>query len=227
MLLPFLVTTTVMAGGKNDDPLLAKVMLDKIEIRSTAGSDPLMVDAETWIGYDLNKFWIKAELERVDGELKESQWQFLYSKAVTPYWDMQMGWRHDAKPSPSRDWLALSMKGVTPYFFTVDAGVFIGDSGQIAVVLDAEYDALITQKLILSPEIDISAYSENDVALNIGSGLSSMDFSLRLRYEMRREFAPYIGLNWSKKWGETADLVEAAGEDADDMHWVAGIRSWF
>jgi len=223
----FSLPTTIMAGGKDDDPLLTKVMIDQMEVRSMAGSDPLVIDAETWIGYDLNKFWIKAEVERLDGETEEAQWQFLYSRAVAPFWDIQMGWRHDAKPSPSRDWLALSMKGVAPYFFEVDASMYIGKSGQVAFVVDAEYEALITQKLILSPEVEVSAYTKTDAVQNIGSGFSSMDLGLRLRYEIRREFAPYIGLNWSKKLGETADLVKAAGGDTDDMQWVTGIRAWF
>ena len=222
-----LITTTQLFAVSKDDPLLTKVMIDQLEVRSADGPDPLVLNADAWIGYDLKKFWFKAEVERVDGETEESQLEFLYSQAVAPFWDAQIGWRHDAKPSPSRDWLALSMKGVAPYFFEVDASVFIGESGQVAAVLDAEYEILFTQRLILSPEIDIAAYRKSNAALNIGSGFSSMDLGLRLRYEIRREFAPYIGVNWSKKFGETADLVTASGGDTEDTQFIAGVRAWF
>lgn len=220
------LSTTAFAGGA-DDPLLYKVMIDKLEVRNTDGPNPLVLDADAWIGKDLNKFWFKTEVERVDGKTEEAEVQFLYSRAVAPFWDFQAGWRRDIKPDPDRDYLALGFKGLAPYLFEVDAGVFIGESGQIGARLDAEYEYMFTQKLVLSPEIELNAYSKNDEAVGIGSGLSDMALGLRLRYEVRREFAPYIGVNWTKKFGQTADFARADGEDTSDVQIVAGIRAWF
>lgn len=220
------LSTTAFAGG-TDDPLLYKVMIDKWEVRSTDGPDPQVLGADAWIGKDLNKFWFKTEVDRVDGKTDEAEVQFLYSRAIAPFWDLQAGWRRDIKPEPDRDYLALGFKGLAPYLFEVDAGVFIGESGQVGARLDTEYEYMFTQKLVLSPEIELNAYSKDDEAVGIGSGLSDMALGLRLRYEIRREFAPYIGVNWWKKFGQTADFARDEGEDTSDAQIVAGIRAWF
>jgi copper resistance protein B len=220
------LSTTVYAGAE-DDPLLYKVMVEQLEYREADGDNQLVFEGEAWIGKDLNKFWFKTEVERVDGDTEEAEVQFLYSRAVAPFWDLQVGWRHDIKPKPDRDWLALGFKGLAPYYFEVDAGLFIGESGQINARLEAEYEYMFTQKLILSPEIEVNLYSKDDEQVGTGSGLSDMELGLRLRYEVRREFAPYIGVNWSKKFGKTADFAKDEGEDTNDVQIVAGIRFWF
>ncbi|WP_260293086.1 copper resistance protein B [Sedimenticola hydrogenitrophicus] len=220
------LSSTAMAGGA-DDPLLYKVMIDKMELRNTSGPNALVLDADAWIGYDLNKFWLKTDVERVNGNTEEAEVQFLYSRAIAPFWDFQAGWRHDIKPKPTRDYLALGFKGLSPYQFEVDAGLFIGESGQVNVRLNAEYEYLFTQKWILSPEIEVNVFSEDDAQLGIGSGLSDMELGLRLRYEVRREFAPYIGVNWTRKFGQTADFAKAGGDDTSDVQLVAGLRIWF
>ncbi|TVO72993.1 copper resistance protein B [Sedimenticola selenatireducens] len=220
------LSSAALAGGE-DDPLLYKVMVDKLELRNANGPNALVLEADAWIGYDLNKLWIKTDVERVNGNTEEAELQFLYSRAVAPFWDFQVGWRHDIKPKPTRDYLALGFKGLAPYQFEVDAGLFIGESGQVNARVDAEYEYMLTQKLILSPEVAVNLYSQNDAEVGIGSGLSDMELGLRLRYEIRREIAPYIGVNWTRKFGQTADYAKAEGEDASDVQLVAGIRIWF
>jgi len=220
------LSTSALAGGV-DDPLLSKAMINKMELRGTGGPDPQVLDAEAWVGYDLNKFWFKTDVERLNGRTTDAEVQFLYSRAITPFWDLQVGWRRDIKPTPQRDFLALGIKGLTPYLFDVDAGLFFGKSGQIAARLDAEYEYMLTQRLILSPEIAMNLYRKDDPAVGIGSGLSNMELGLRLRYEVRREFAPYIGVNWTKKFGQTADFARADGEGTSDVQIVVGIRAWF
>ena len=222
----FGLSTAVMASGE-DDPLLYKVMIDKLEVRAADGPDPLLLDADAWIGYDLNKFWFKTEVEVVDGRTEEAEVQFLYSRAIAPFWDFQAGWRHDIKPQPKRDFLALGFKGLAPYLFEVDAGLFIGESGQVGARLDVEYEYLFTQKLILSPEIEMNFYSKDDEEVGIGSGLSDMELGVRLRYEITREFAPYIGVNWTKKFGQTADYARDEDEETSDVQFVVGFRAWF
>ena len=213
------------AGG--DDPLVTKVMIDKLETRITDGPDPLVLEADAWVGYDLHKFWFKTDVERVDGETEEAEMQLLYSRAVSPFWDFQVGWRRDIKPKPDRDYLALAFKGLAPYLFEVDAGLYIGESGRVNARLDAEYEYMLTQKWVLGPEFSMNLYSKDDEERGVGSGLSDTTLGLRLRYEIRREFAPYVGINWSKQYGDTADFTQAEGGDVSDTQWVVGIRAWF
>jgi copper resistance protein B len=222
-----LAVTAQAAAMGEDDPLVAKVMIDKLEVRNTDGPDPLVLDADAWIGYDLNKLWFKTEVEQVDGETEEAELQLLYSRAIAPFWDLQLGWRRDIRPEPHRDSLALGFKGLAPYLFEVDAALFVGEAGQLGARMDAEYEYLFTQRLILTPEFEVNLHTKDDPEVGIGSGLSDMQLGLRLRYEIRREFAPYVGVNWTKQFGQTADFARAEGEDTSDVQLVAGIRAWF
>lgn len=211
-----------------DDPVITKVMIDQLETRITDGKDPLVLEADAWIGKDLNKFWFKTEVERVSNETEELELQALYSRAIAPYWEAQIGWRHDAKPKLNkRDWLAVGFKGLAPYWFEVDSALFIGDEGRLGLRLEAEYEIMLTQRWVISPEIEVNFHSENDEATGTGSGLSDTQLGLRLRYEVTREFAPYIGLNWNKKYGNTADFAKEEGEETDDLQFVVGVRAWF
>lgn len=220
------ISTSVLADAE-DDPLLYKVMIDKLELRNTDGLYPLVLDADAWIGYDLNKLWFKTEVEYVDSGTEEAEVQFLYSRAIAPFWDLQVGWRRDIKPEPNRDFLALGFRGLAPYLFDVDASLFIGESDQLNARLDAEYEYMFTQKWILSPEVELNLHTQDDEEVGIGSGLSDMELGLRLRYEVRREFAPYLGVNWTKKFGQTADFANEEGEKDSDVQIVIGVRSWF
>ena len=211
----------------DDDPLVAKVMIDKLELRSTDGPDSLVLDADAWIGHDLNKLWFKTEVERVDGKTEEAELQMLYSRAIAPFWDLQLGWRRDIQPQPQRDYLALGFKGLAPYLFEVDASLFVGEAGQLGARLDAEYEYLFTQRLVLTPEFEVNLHTKDDPEVDVGAGLSDLQLGLRVRYEIRREFAPYIGVNWIKQFGQTADYARAEGGDTSDIQLVAGIRAWF
>jgi copper resistance protein B len=221
------VSVHLAAAGMGDDPLLIKVMVDKLEWRDAAGDDPLVWDADAWVGKDRDKLWLKTEGEYLDGKTQEAEVQALYSRAFAPYWDLQAGWRHDFEPQPERDWFAFALKGLAPYWFEVDATLFAGGNGQLAARLDAEYELLFTQRLILAPEIELNLHGKDDPRTGVGSGVSDLDLGLRLRYEIRREFAPYIGVNWSKKFGKTADFAEEEGETTDDVQFVLGVRAWF
>jgi len=221
-----LVPTFTQAAGK-DDPVLAKVMIDQLEVRATDGPDPWVLDAQMWIGQDLNKLWLKTEVEQLDGQTEEAEVQALYSRAIASYWDLQVGWRHDIRPKPNRDWLAIGFEGLAPYWFEIDAAAFVGESGQLAARLEAEYEWMFTQRWVLSPEMEVNLHTKNDQQTGTGSGLSDLELGLRLRYEIRREFAPYIGVNWTKKFGNTADFARDEGEDSSDVQIVAGVRVWF
>ena len=210
-----------------DDPLLLTVILDQLEMRDVGGDNALSWDGQGWLGRDLRKIWLKTDGERTAGNTEEADLQFLYSKAVARYWDIQVGMRHDFEPSPSRSWAGIGFKGLAPYFFDIDAAAFIGESGRTALRFEAEYELLLTQRLILTPDIEINLYGQNDPDVGIGSGLSEIEAGLRLRYEIRREFAPYVGVNWSRKFGSTADFANIAGRDTSEAQLVIGLRTWF
>ncbi len=215
------------AGGMDDDPLLTMLVVEQLEIRATDGDDPLVWEAEGWIGKDLHKFWIKTEGEYVDDRVEEAELQMLYSRALAPFWDLQLGWRHDIRPTPERDWLAFGLKGLAPYYFDIDAALFVGDAGRTAARLQVEYEFMLTQKLVLIPELELNLHGKNDSDTGTGSGLSDIEAGLRLRYEVRREFAPYVGVNWTKLYGKTADFARDEGEDVDDVQLVFGVSFWF
>jgi len=222
-----LATSLPVAAMESDDPLLTMFKLDQFELRDADGGTPFVWEGYGWVGRDLNKLWIKTEGERVHGETEEAELQLLYGRAVHTYWDLQVGWRHDIRPEPTRDWLAIGAMGLAPYWFEVDAALFLGNDGRTSARLKAEYELLFTQRLVLTPEIEVNLYGEDDPQLGIGSGLSDMELGLRLRYEIRREFAPYIGVNWIQKFGGTADFARDEGASTSDLQWVAGVRAWF
>jgi copper resistance protein B len=140
---------------------------------------------------------------------------------------VQTGLRQDFGPGPTRNWLDLGIQGMAPYFFEVDAALYVGEQGRTSARFSAEYDVLITQRLILQPELELRLFGKDDPENGIGSGLSDVEFGLRLRYEIRREIAPYIGLHWERKFGKTATLARREGEDPSELVVVAGLRAWF
>ena len=222
----YALSTSLYAMG-DDDPIVTKVMIDQLETRIVDGDDPLVLEAQAWIGYDLNKFVIKADVEQVKGVTHELELQALYSRAVDPYWDFQIGIRQDQKPAPNKNWLAIGFQGVAPYWFEIDSTLFIGEKDQVGLRFTAEYEWMLTQRWVLSPEVEFNIHSKDEEARGLGSGLSNSQVGLRLRYEVKREFAPYIGINWNNKYGNTATFAKNEGEEVSSTQFVAGIRAWF
>lgn len=223
LILPSLLLSTQAYSHEEDDPVLASLKIDKLETANKQRN----IEADAWIGKDLNKFWLKTDIENYHGEIEHAEIQALYSHAIAPFWDIQMGIRKDIKPIPTRTWAVLGVQGLAPYFFDLDAVLFVGEAGRTAARISAEYDLLLTQRLILAPEVEINLYGQNDAETNTGSGLSTINLRLRLRYEIHREFAPYIGANWNKKFGKTKDLAKNESNLVNDANLVAGIAIWF
>ena len=211
---------------ENPDPLLGTVVIEQFEWCDTS-SDPLILEGHGWFGHDLHKLWVKADVEWVEDAVEEAEVQALYSRAVSAFWDVQMGVRADLEPSPSRTWGVIGVQGLAPYFYDIDAALFVGESSRVAARISAEYEIMLTQNWVISPEVSLDFFGQNDPGAQRGSGLSTAHAGLRLRYEIRREFAPYIGVNWQKKFGNTADYSRLHGEEVDDAHWVLGVRAWF
>lgn len=220
-------SASVYAAGGNDDPLLAMLKIDQLEVRDTGDEKPRAWKVDAWLGKDLNKLWFKTEGEVVNGETEDAEVQLLYSRAVSPFWDFQIGARRDLEPKPERNWLALGFSGLAPYLLDVDTSLFIGAKGKAALRLDAEYEYMLTQRLVLIPEIEANLYNRDDAERAIGKGLSDLTLGVRLAYEVRREFAPYVGYTWTGLYGDTADYARAAGADTSTGAWVAGIKAWF
>jgi len=212
---------------ENSDPLLMMALIDKAEYRKTSGHDHFAWDADVWLGKDLNKAWLKTEGENSEDRTEEAELQLLYSRAIATNWDFQLGWRGDFAPRPERNWLAMGFRGLAPYRFDIDIAAFIGDEGRASMRADIEYEILFTQKLILVPEMEIDWFRKADPQRNIGSGLSTLELGLRLRYEFRREFGPYLGINWWQRLGDTKDIARAGGSETNDLEFVLGVRAWF
>lgn len=208
------------------DPLLTRVVVDQLEWRDQA-DDPTILEGDAWIGYDLNKLWLKVDSSYSDGSVDELELQALYSRGITPFWDLQLGLRHDDLETTDRDWAVLGLHGLAPYFLESEVELFLGESGDTALRLKAEYEALLTQRLVLSPELKMEFHGQNDTRTGTGSGLSSVKAGLRLRYEFHRQFAPYTGITWQRQYGQTADYARKSGQAVEKAHWVAGVRFWF
>lgn len=178
-------------------------------------------------GRDYDRAVLKAEGEIDGGKLHDARTELLWSHAVAAYWDTQLGVRHDGGEKPERKWLAFGVQGLAPYWFEVDATAYVGEQGRTALRFEAEYELLLTQRLVLQPRFEANFYGKRDTQRELGSGLSDAAFGLRLRYEIRREFAPYIGIERSNKYGGSADFARAEGKPTSELRWVAGLRFWF
>jgi copper resistance protein B len=209
-----------------EDPVLARVVVDQMEWRDQ-GNDPTVVEGEAWLGYDLDKLWLKLDSSYSGGRVEELELQALYSRGITPFWDLQLGVRHDDQEASDRNWAVLGLHGLAPWFIESDVALFLGESGDTALRVKAEYQALLTQRLILSPELKVDLHGQDDARSGTGSGLSSVTAGLRLRYEIHRQFAPYIGIRWKRRYGRTADYYRNGDHPVERTHWVAGIRFWF
>lgn len=219
-LFPLIVTASLYAGGMNDDPLRATLLADRLEWQATDG-DPVAWDVAAYAGYDVNKLYLYSEGSTRNDET-ESENELLYSRAVTPFWDLQAGAEMDTAGSDRKVWAEVAVQGLAPYFIDTRIRLKIGDEA-IGVNFDFEYEALLTQRLILTPRIEMEAYSDDVPELGIGSGFSSLALGLRLRYEFVREFAPYVGVEYVNSFGQTAS--DYGGEE--DTRFVAGVRFWF
>lgn len=201
--------------------------VDRLEGVRAGGDSSVAWDAQASYGGDFDRAVFKTEGDVERGDLGEASHELLWSHATSAFWNAQLGVRHDGGAGPGRDWIAFGVQGLAPYWFEIDATAYLGDAGRTALGIEADYELLLTQKLILQPRLAVTAYRKDDAARGIGPGLSEVSAGVRLRYEIRREFAPYIGVEWSGAFGGTADYARATGDDAKQTQAVAGVRFWF
>lgn len=205
------------------------VMIERLEARFPAegGETGYVWDAQAWYGGDINRFVLKTEGEgEFGGELEDAEVQALYGRAIGPFFDLQAGVRFDPEPE-TRSHLVVGVQGLAPYMFHVDGALFLSDRGDLTARIEGEYDQKITQQLILQPRVELEMSAQDIPEREIGAGLTKIEPGLRLRYEFVPEFAPYVGVEYEAKLGETADLARAEGEDPDGFKLLIGVRAWF
>ncbi len=211
----------------NGELTVGTFMLDRLEARIREGDDGYLWDAQGWYGGDIDKLWFKSEGEGAfGGSLEKAEVQALWSHAIGPFFDLQAGARHDFEPR-GRTHAVIGVQGLAPYMFEVDAAAFLSDKGDVTARIEAEYDQRITQRLILQPRVETQLSAQDVPERGLGSGLNSVEAGLRLRYEIAREFAPYVGVGYEAKLGRTADFARAEGEDPDGFAVLLGLRAWF
>lgn len=211
--------------GGNSFGLLA---LNIFEYQAHSGRDGYRWDGEGWYGGDINRLWMKSEGEgEFGGRLDSGEVQVLYSRAIDPYFNLQAGVRQDFGPSPKRTYATVGFEGLAPGMFEVEGGVFLSNKGDLLARIEGYYDQRLTQRLVLQPRAEVNLSAQDVPENDIGAGLVNLELGLRLRYELSRQFAPYVGVSYYRKFGDTAQLAEAAGEDVHATSFVAGVRFWF
>ena len=211
---------TVHAAGA-DDPLRTMLIVDKLEILNN-DENTRVWEGSFYIGYDIDKLYVYSDGEATKEGLEISQNELVYSRAIAPFWDIQAGIAYDKNANASKTWGEIAIAGLAPYYFETRAALLFNEDGNVGLRLDAEYEALFTQKLILTPSLEAEFYTKDDPELQLGSGLSSLEAGLRLRYEIVREFAPYIGVTWEKTFDNTSEY-----NPIDETNLLLGIRLWF
>ncbi|HAJ64137.1 MAG TPA: copper resistance protein CopB [Cyanobacteria bacterium UBA8543] len=214
-----------------DNQVFWLLLIDQLEYRNNDGSNTLNWDVQGWVGGDYRRIWVKTEGEvDLEGdEETEAEIQVLYGQLIAPFWDFQVGLRYDRLDSPdrSRAFAVVGVQGLTPYLFEVDAALFISEDGDVSARLAAEYELLLTQRLILQPKFEANLAVQEVEEFGVGTGLNDIELGLRLRYEITRKFAPYVGISWTRKFGGAADFAREEGESTDNFSVVGGLRLLF
>lgn len=204
------------------------VQLNIFEYQAHSGRDGYRWDGEAWYGGDIDRLWIKSEGEgEFGGRLDSGEIQALYSRAIAPYFNLQAGIRQDFGPAPRRTYAVLAIEGLAPGMFETEGSVFLSNKGELLVRLEGYYEQRITQRLVLQPRVEFNLAAQDIPENDIGAGPVNLEVGLRLRYEISRQFAPYVGVSYYRKFGETARLSRIAGEDVHATSFVAGVRFWF
>ncbi|MBO1520116.1 copper resistance protein B [Oceanisphaera sp. DM8] len=210
-----------------DEHTFYGVLVDRLERVDNDKSYTLAFDARAWIGRDYNRAVLKAEGDIAQGKLAEASTELLWSHALSTFWNSELGVRYDTGHGPEQGWLALGVAGLAPYWFELDATAYLGDDGQTALAVEGEYELLLSQRWVLQPRAELTAYGKNDAERGQGQGLSELVVGARLRYEIDRQFAPYLGWEWAATLGNSADIARAEGEASEETRWLAGVKLWF
>jgi copper resistance protein B len=210
-----------------DNAIQSYVLINRLEVSDADPGTAFAWEGQGWTGTDLNRLWLRSEGERSDGRTEAADLELLYGRSISTWWDLVAGVRQDFKPGDPQTFAAIGVQGLAPQKFEVEATAYVGERGQTAARFEAEYELLLNNRLILQPLVEVNLFGKNDSARGIGSGLSTAEAGLRLRYEFTRKFAPYIGVVYERAFGNTADQRREELEDVDDTRVVIGLRTWF
>lgn len=216
----------VMGHAVHDDAVNYFLLFDQLEWQTGAGASGLGWDTRGWIGNDRTRAWFRAEGARHDGRTSDAQFHAFVGRRLFRWWDVVAGVRQDLRPGPAQTYAAIGVQGLAPQWFEVEATAYLGAAGRTHLRLETEYELLITNRLVLQPLVELEIYGKADPARRIGTGLSTVDAGVRLRYEFRREWAPYVGVTWQRSYFGTATRAAAAGEATRGARLVAGMRVW-
>jgi copper resistance protein B len=208
----------------SDNGIHSYLLFDQLEVRDSDPERALGWNLKGWAGTDLNRIWLRSKGEVISGRAKSASVEVLYGHSVSAWWDLVAGLRHDFRPGKSQTFGAIGIQGLAPQRIDLSATAYVGQGDQVSARLTAEYELLLTNRLVLQPHAELDLHGKTDADRGVGSGISTVHAGLRLRYEVTRRFAPYIGVNWERAFGKTADL--APGGDSE-LQGVAGVRAWF
>ncbi len=211
----------------HDNTLQHYVLFNRLETWDADPGTGLAWEGQGWLGTDLNRVWLRSEGERSDGHTEAADLEVLYGRSIATWWDLVAGVRHDFQPGDAQTFAAIGVQGLAPMKFEVEATAYIGERGQTAARFEAEYELLLTNRLVLQPLVEINLFGKDDPERGIGAGLSTAEAGLRLRYEFTRQFAPYLGVVYERAFGDTADLRRDEFERVHDTRIVVGLRTWF
>ncbi|WP_240600544.1 copper resistance protein B [Solilutibacter silvestris] len=216
-------------GGHDmmDNAVHSYLLLNRLETWNDKPGRGVAWEGKGWIGTDLNRVWLRSEGERVSSHTQAASTEVLYGRSVLPWWNAVAGVRHDSSPGAGQSFAAFGVRGLAPQKFEIEATAYVGQRGQTAARFEAEYELLLTNRLILQPLVEVNAYGKDDRLRGIGSGLSTAEAGLRMRYEFTRQFAPYIGVTREQSFGHTADFRRQADKRSGQARFVAGFRIWF
>jgi copper resistance protein B len=205
---------------------------EELEYGYNGGTNPVTWDVSSWVGGDWNRIWFKSEGEVPTADLGlEGEAQLLYSRLIAPFWEFQVGVRGDlvaeSGSTQGRGLLVVGLEGLAPYWFEIEPAMFVSHEGDVSARLGAALDLFVTQRLIAQPSVETNVAVQSVPEFGVGSGFNDIELGLRLRYELVREFAPYVGVSWRQTFAETARLRRDAGQESSDLQGVAGTRFWF
>jgi copper resistance protein B len=218
----------VQAHAMHDDDIHGLAWFNRLEaFNDNHGVNGQLWEARAWVGSDLNRVWLRSDGERAAGRLEHADAEVFYGRAIAPWWDALIGLRHEVGTGPSRTSLAFGVVGLAPYKFDLELTGYVASGGHAAARFEAEYTTYLAGRLILQPLLETTWYARRDPARGQGRGLDNASLGLRLRYELNRQFAPYVGYEWVNRFGDSAALARANGEPVRGARWVAGVRIWF
>lgn len=228
-LLAFALMPTLAQAGMNDDPVLTMLNVKQLEgaYNKDEANTRLQWNIEGWLGTDLHKLVLTSEGSRLNGRSEDNELRLFYRRAIRPYWNLELGWQHEPLAKRHDDRALLGLSGTAPWFLETELHLLAGPDSDLTAELNVEREIRLTRQWVLNPEVGLTAHNFNAPEEHQASGLADLDLELRLLWEVRPDFAPYVGVSWERKLGNSADLARASGHDVDETQWRLGVSFWF